>query len=101
MSSKTLKKRFINIVISDAINVLLKESENNFEKHSARAKRYIAMLWALVKRYKVRLTTEQKTKFCRKCLRFLLINKNAKIIFNNKNNSFYIHCFNCNTKRRI
>ena len=101
MLSKSSKKKFTNAVISEAINILLKQAEENFESHSDRAKRYVGMLWALVKRYKIRLTKEQKLKFCRKCLRLLHVNKNSKIIFNNKNNSFYIHCFNCNSKRRI
>ena len=95
------KKRLIKDTVKDAINILLAQAEQNAVIHPARAKRYVEMLWALVKKYKIRLTKDQKKKFCRKCLAFLIVDKNAKAIFDAKHNAFYLECGKCGYERRI
>lgn len=95
MKNMAAKKKFIKSTAKDAINTLLQEAEKNSGTHPARTKRYIEMLWALVKKYKVRLTKEQKKKFCRKCLAFFMVDKTVKIIFDSKHGAFYLQCTNC------
>ena len=95
------KKKFIKDTVRDAINILLLQAEQNIDSHPQRTKRYIEMLWALVKKYKVRLTKDQKKKFCRKCMAFFVPDKNAKVIFDAKSNSFYLICGSCGKNRRI
>ena len=95
------KKRLIKNTTKDAIAILLAQAEENTASHPDRTKRYIEMLWALVKKYKIRLTKDQKKKFCRKCLSFLIVNGNAKAIFDAKHNSFYLKCGKCGNTRRI
>ncbi len=95
------KKRMIKDTSKDAIAILLAQAEENAVSHPARTKRYIEMLWALLKKYKIRLTKDQKKKFCRKCLTFFVIDENAKAIFDAKHSSFYLKCGKCGNKRRI
>ena len=49
--------------MAEDIELLIKEAE----KDPQRAKTYLKMAWDLVKKNKVRLTKEQKKKFCKKC----------------------------------
>jgi len=95
------KKKFIKNTVKDAIQTLFNHAEKSADQHPNRARRYMQMLWALVKKYKIQLTKEHKKKFCRKCLSFFIIDKNVKIIFDMKHDSFYLKCENCNFKRKI
>ncbi|MFH2106229.1 MAG: hypothetical protein ABII22_03135 [Candidatus Micrarchaeota archaeon] len=98
---RTNDKSFLKRTTAESIDYLLEVAGKNFEKHPDRTKRYVRMAWDLVKKYKIRLSPEQKIKFCRKCLSFLALEKNAKITFDSKNNSLYVQCTNCNHRRRM
>lgn len=95
------KKAFIKNTTSDAIKILLEEANKNAEQHPTRTKRYIQMLWRFVKKYKIRLSKDQKKKFCRKCLTFFVIDKTVMVIFNSKNNKIYLKCKSCAYKVQI
>lgn len=101
MKNIAAKKKFIKSTARDAMGILLGEAEKNARTYPARTKRYTRMLWALLKKYKVRLTKEQKKKFCRKCLAFFIIDRTVKAIFDSRHNTFYLQCMNCGYKRRV
>ena len=95
------KKKFIKSVAAESIDILLKQAEDNYEKHPRRAKRYVKMLWEVVKKYKVRLTEGQKTKFCRKCHTLWVPDKTVKVGLRNRINAFELICKECGYKRII
>ncbi len=101
LRNKNDKRKFIKTVVVQSISHLLKEAESVFDKNPSRSKRYIDMAWGLVKRNKVKLTPDQKSKFCRKCLIFWKIGDSLRIFFDRKKNAFFYICNNCNYKRRI
>lgn len=101
LRNKNDKRKFIKTVVSQSLSHLLREAETTFDTHPLRSKRYIEMAWDLVKRNKLKLSTDQKSKFCRKCLIFWKIGSSLRIFFDRKKNVFFYICNSCNYKRRI
>ncbi len=69
------KKKFVRLTATDSITILFEHAEKNSVLHPARTKRYMDMIWNLVKKHKIHLTKDQKKLFCRKCLSFFIIDK--------------------------
>jgi ribonuclease P protein subunit RPR2 len=101
MGRRNNDKSFLKRTTAESIDILLDQAGENLEKHPDRTKKYVRMVWDLVKKYKIRLSPEQKNKFCRKCLAFFELGKNSKVTFNSKNNSLCLICLDCNHKRII
>ncbi len=95
------KKKLVRQTVTDSIRILFEEAEKNSIRHSDRTKRYMRMIWNLVKKHNIRLTKEQKKRFCRKCSAFFILDKNAIVIFNTRNNGLYLSCNSCGYQRRI
>ena len=100
MVNKQQKKSLVKKTVGESIIILFQQADENVEKHPDRTKRYIQMIWDLVKKHKLRLTKEQKKKFCRKCLTFFIPDKTVIVIFNKANSSFYFKCKECGYTRR-
>ncbi len=98
---KYSQKKFIKSITADSISILLKEAEENFSKHPERALRYVKMVWALVKKHKVRLKHEQKIKFCKKCFILWIPHKTVTINFDKCHNMFEFVCISCDYKKRF
>ena len=101
IKNKSQKKKFIKSVVAESISLLLKEAENNYLKHPGRSNSYIKMLWNLVKKYKIKLTDDQKLSFCKKCLAYWMHNETVKVAFNSKLNAFCFICSKCGYKKII
>ncbi len=101
LRNKNAKRKFIKSVVAQSLSHLLKEAEGTFDSNPIRSKRYVKMAWDLIKRHKLKLTSEQKSKFCRKCLIFWKVGDTLRIFFDRKKNVFFYICNNCNYKRRI
>lgn len=98
---KHSQKKFIKAIVADAVSILLKEAEGNFQAYPERTKRYVKMVWSLIKKNNFRLTREQKLKFCKKCFSFWIVDKSAKIDFDQHNSMFEITCMDCGYKKRF
>jgi len=59
------------------------------------------MVMALVKKHKVRLTKEQKTRFCRKCFVWWEPGSTVKLAFDSRNNLIRAECLKCGHARRL
>lgn len=55
------------------------EAENSFKEYPALSKRYIILARKLSTRYKVRLTSDQKKLFCKKCNSYLKNGINVRV----------------------
>lgn len=89
---RNVKDRIIKSTVGQAIDHLIKQAEKEYGKRPNLSKRYAKMAWELVKKNKVRLTPEQKHKFCRKCHELWIPGKTITVIFNPKNNLFVLTC---------
>ncbi|HLC68722.1 MAG TPA: ribonuclease P Rpr2/Rpp21/SNM1 subunit [Candidatus Bilamarchaeaceae archaeon] len=93
-------KKFIKRVSAEAIVKLLDEAEKNAAARPARAKRYVEMAFALIKKHRTRLSRSQRLRFCKKCRSYWIPGKTVKIIFEHKRNAMVLAC-PCGAKRRI
>ncbi len=99
MVNKQQKRLLVKKTVRESITILFQQADENVENHPDRTKRYIQMIWDLVKKHKLRLTKEQKRKFCRKCLTFFIPDKTVIVIFNKLNSFFYLKCKKCGYTR--
>lgn len=95
------RRKFINNTVKDSIGLLFKQAEEKYPIDPKIARTYLSMAWKLVKKYKIKLTKEQKAKFCRKCLVLRIPNETLKIHFDKKNDFFVLECLNCGNKRKV
>ena len=91
---RSSRKRFLRSIVADDIQILIQEAE----KDPPRAKTYLKMAWELVKRNKVRLTKEQKKKFCKRCFSLWIPEETVKI--EKKGNLVEYSC-KCGFKKKI
>jgi len=59
------------------------------------------MVMALVKKHKVRLTDDQKRRFCRKCNSWWVPAKTVKLIFDQRHHFIKMRCAKCEYTRRL
>ncbi|MBI5051574.1 hypothetical protein HZC08_02330 [Candidatus Micrarchaeota archaeon] len=95
------RRKFIKDTVKDAVSILLKKADEIFEKDGKLSKLYVSMAWKLVMKYKVKLTSQQKAKFCRKCHVLRVPEKTLKIHFDRRNDFFVLECLNCGKKRKV
>ncbi|MFT4304060.1 MAG: ribonuclease P protein component 4 [Candidatus Woesearchaeota archaeon] len=86
-------------VAKDHVNILLSEADKVFDKNKSLANRYIEIVIAIRNKIKIRLTKQQKSKFCKKCNSYLRpgVNCNVRI----KNKFVLYHCKECGNIRRL
>jgi ribonuclease P protein subunit RPR2 len=63
------------------------------------ANRCIEIAWAIKLKFRVRLRSEQKRLFCRKCLRFFVDGRTAR--YRTEKGNLTITCLNCGDVQRI
>lgn len=94
------KEKIIKTAVSGSIDHLISEAEKRVNTSKELSKRYLKMAWALVKKTKVRLTNEQKIKFCKKCFSLWVPGKTVTISFDSKSNLFVFKCKTCGYERK-
>ena len=70
------------------------------EKTPAKAKRYVGMALALVKKYKVRLPGKYKRRVCKKCNAFLVPGKSLRVRTTPSRKTVVFTCLECGTVSR-
>ena len=83
-------------IAKERIAKLFKLAEKEFEKHPARSKRYVELARKIGMRYNVRLTKQQKRKFCKACNNLLKQGVTARVRTDSKNRAIVIKCLKCN-----
>jgi ribonuclease P protein subunit RPR2 len=96
------RKKLIKSSVKQSISQLLSEAEAAWKAgRKERAERYAKMVMDLVKKHKVRLTEDQKRKFCRKCFRWWVPGDTLKLIFDKRHNVIRMKCGRCGYTRRL
>lgn len=94
-------KRKVSAIVCCCVERLIKEAEENFLEHPERSKRYIFLVMKFVQRYKIKLSKDQKKKFCRACYSYWIPDKSVTITYNPKIKMEEYTCLSCNKIRRF
>ena len=87
---KPLKQREIAL---DRIKTLFKEARTVFRKDKALANRYVKLARELSMKYKVRIPSVLKRRFCKHCYHYLMPGENLRVRTRKGNVVYY--CMNC------
>jgi ribonuclease P protein subunit RPR2 len=85
-------KKQEEIVIS-RIRKLFEEAENIFKEDKKLANRYVSLARKLSMKYKVKIPTELKRRFCKNCYSYLKPGVNCRVRLRNKKVVYY--CLEC------
>jgi len=96
---RNVNEKLIKSAVAESINTLISRAEKEYKKRPNLSRRYAKMAWALVKKHKVRLTSLQKTKFCKRCHEIWIPSESVSVSFDHKNNLFRLKC-RCGYVRR-
>jgi ribonuclease P protein subunit RPR2 len=95
-------KGLIKSSVRESIVQLMGEAEKAWDEGKPkRSERYVEMVMALVKKHKVRLTDEQKRRFCRKCNSWWVPQKSMKLVFDQRHHVIRMICSRCGYTRRL
>jgi ribonuclease P protein subunit RPR2 len=90
------KPKWQQQIARERIQILLALAEKFFRKKPERSRRYIELARKIGMRYNVRLTKEQKQKFCKNCKSILIPSFSSEVRLDTKNKCILIKCKNCN-----
>ncbi|MEM5875278.1 MAG: ribonuclease P [Candidatus Aenigmatarchaeota archaeon] len=88
-------------IAKERIEILLELAEKEVKKNPERSKRYVELARIIGKRYNIRLTKEQKNKFCKKCNIILIPGFSMKTWLDSKNKTKVVKCLFCKNLYRI
>jgi ribonuclease P protein subunit RPR2 len=96
------RKKLIKSSVRQSIAKLMDEAGAAWKSgKNERSQRYAKMAMDLVKKHKVRLTDEQKRKFCRKCFAWWVPGDTVKLVFDKRHNVIRMKCARCGYARRL
>ena len=98
---KPAEKGKIRKISEERVALLLSEAEKVFPKDNARAKRYVKLAFAIVKKNKCKLTIAQKLAFCRGCFAFWRPGASVKIYLDCRNRMLVYECRECGKRRKL
>jgi RNase P subunit RPR2 len=82
-------------IAKERIKILLNLAENELNSHPERGRKYIELARNIGKRCNVRLTKEQKIRFCKECNQVLIPEKTSQIKLDRQKKFMEIKCMNC------
>jgi len=94
---KSTKPDWQQRIAKERIEILLALAEKEFKKNSERSKRYVELARKIGLRYNVRLTKNQKNKFCKKCFSLMVPGATSVVRLDDKTKTIIIRCKKCNT----
>ena len=80
-------------IAQERIEILFKQAKNIFKEDSKLADRYVELARKIGMKYKVRIRTELKRKFCKHCYKYLMPGVNCRVRMHNGKVVYY--CFSC------
>jgi len=96
------RKKLIKSSVRQSIAKLMGEAESAWKSgKKGRPERYAKMAMDLVRKHKVRLTDEQKRRFCRKCFSWWVPGDTVKLIYDQRHHVIRMKCAKCGYARRL
>jgi len=95
------EKRLRKKIACERVNVLIKEAERMWEKDKELSRKYVKRAWAIKLRFKLKLSKELKTSFCKKCFAVWIPGKTVDIKFNQREHIIEYVCKECGYKKRF
>jgi len=86
-------------IARDNIEELFRQAEETFDSSSKLADRYVELALKIRDKAKVKLTKDEKRRFCKKCHSYLKPGNNCTARVKNK--VLLLHCKTCDNIRRI
>jgi len=83
-------------IAKERIEILFGLAEKEFSKHPERSRRYIELARKIGLRYNIRLSKEQKRKFCKNCNSLLIPGKTSQVRIKSDKRTVTTKCLNCN-----
>jgi len=99
MARPIISKKKQKEIAKERINILFGQAELIFSKNKSLANRYVTLARKLAMKVKIRISKENKRKFCKHCYKFLMPGKNSRI--RTRNGKVIISCFECKKFTRI
>jgi len=94
MVRKYSKKAVEDIKIAkDRIDRLFSQADDIFSQDSALSDRYVDLARKLAMKFKVKLKSEYRRKFCKHCYKYLRSGANARV--RTQNGKLVYSCFSC------
>lgn len=88
-------------IAMDRIDILFNLAEKEFEKQPERSRRYVELARKIGMKCNLRLTVEQKRKFCKNCNQLLIPKESCEIKIDRSKKLMERKCLNCGSIYRI
>lgn len=87
-------------IAEERIEILFDKARKEFKENPKLSNRYVFLARKISMRYNVKLNSEQKNQFCKKCYSYLFPGINCIVRTNPKTKCVEYFCKNCNKKTR-
>lgn len=95
--SKKSKKQ--QDIAKKRINILFNEAKKAFKKDPELSDRYVELARKIAMKYKVRVPSQLKRRFCKHCYSYLVPSKNCRVRLQKSRITYY--CLNCKKYMRF
>ena len=92
---KSQKPEWQTKIAKERIEILFSLAEKEFKEHPDRSKRYIELARKIGLRYNVRLSKDDKRKFCKICNTLLKPGISSKVRLDKSTKTINVKCLNC------
>jgi ribonuclease P protein subunit RPR2 len=82
-------------IARERIVILFEQAGKELEKNPERSRLYVKLARKIGTRYNVRLSKEEKARFCKKCDMPLVLGRTAKVRIESKTKSVTVQCKSC------
>ncbi len=93
--NRSRKPEYQTRIARERIDILFSIAEKEFRKHPERSRRYVELAQKIGLRYNVRLSSEEKRKFCKKCNTLLKLGVTSQTRLDKNTKTVNVTCLNC------
>ncbi len=93
MQKKNKKSNKIQLIAKARIKFLFKEAKDTFKENSKLSDKYVKIARRIAMKYKIRLPSEFKKRFCKHCHKYLVPSVNCRIRLHKHRLIYY--CLSC------
>ncbi|MBS3126235.1 ribonuclease P [Candidatus Woesearchaeota archaeon] len=95
MKRLRIKKSYFQDIAKGRIQILFDEAKKRFSSRPELSNRYVQLARRIAMKYKVKIPSELKKRFCKHCHHYLVPSKNCRVRIRNRKLVYYcIHCRN-------